>query len=505
MRRSTKLLALSAVMTTAFATLATASCSLGLDESLIGRGPEAGVPEATVDDAQGADVADSAPPPLNPEGGVCEKDDDCKGTEGCVQARCDLPRKACVFNVCRATACNSSECTNAGSPTAACAAAKPYKFRATQFPVAAPAVGCGGVLARCFTAVYPFVFIGTQTGVLAYRASDPQDPAPDAVPVTGLAFVPVQIIASGSRVYFLGSAQGAGATSRVPLAWADVPPDPFAPTIRVTSVLATLNRPVGDPLVLFPRANDTALLVDLAAAASFASVPIEPPLVEPYTLTSTSVTFTAGSSPVGVSGTRLVFHQINPAGAAQFGFVSNAGSATPMTVADVAIPTATPASGPSTFAQSADGALLWEHIFLTAPPGTPVPPGSNIKSAKIYFLVDGAAANFDPANGFEVEQFGGAPLGTNSVGPIALLDSRTAMVLTAIPANPAQTNVQFVKRGPPVEYVKNADMSPRRSPLAVPVGLLAAAGSNGLGYVLAVDPTPPNPLSVTVYDAACVP
>lgn len=476
--------------------LLVASCSLGLDESLIGREQDASAAETSLTDTALPDARDAAPPPINPEGGVCEKDEDCKGTAGCVTARCDLPRKACVFHVCRQTACNSSACDVAAST---CAAPKPYKYRATQFPVGAP-IGCGGVLGRCFAAVYPFVFVGTGNGVVAFATNDPQNAAPLSIPVTGLGFVPVQIVASGSRVYFLGTAQGVGTTSRVPIAWADVPPDPFAEAIPVTTVLASYNRPAGEPLVLYPRANDTALLVDLAPAASFASVALEPPLAEPLGLTATPVTFTAGSNPVGVSGTRLVLGQITATGAAQFALVSGAGSTTPTTAPDVPIPTATPAAGPMYFAASADGALFWSYVSPTAAPPAP----QTVRAAKAYFLLPDGAGSFDPAAGLDIEVFGAAPPGTNAAGAVAMLDAKTAMVLTAIPANPAQTNVGFVTRMP-LSLVKNADNQPRRAPIALPVTQLAAAGSNGLGYVLAVDPAAPATPTVHVFDPACAP
>ena len=52
---------------------------------------------------------------------------------------------------------------------------------------------------------------------------------------------------------------------------------------------------------------------------------------------------------------------------------------------------------------------------------------------------------------------------------------------------------------------ENADNSPRRSQIPLPVGQLAAAGSNGLGYVLAVDPGAPMAPTVYVFDPGCAP
>jgi hypothetical protein len=496
--------------------LGLASCSLGLDEGLIGKvAPEAAAADVVVADTSVAEGGDGALPPLSPEAGICATDQDCKGATGCLTAKCDVPRKACVFQVCRQPACNSAACD---LPTSKCSTPKAYKYRAAQFPVGAP-IGCGGVanIARCFAAVYPFVFVGTANGVVAFAANDPQNATPASVPITGLGFLPSQIIASGSRVYFLGTAVATGATSRVPLAWADVPPDPFAAKITATTILAFYNRPAGDPLTLFPRGNDTALLVDFnpAAPSLYATAPLEPPLIEPVTLNSSSTAFTAGAVPVGVSGSRLIMEvPVTAAGVLSFGFVNAAGSATPQTLPDVAIATATPAYPPQSFAPSADGAFFWAHSSLTVPPSGPAPV--LVRAAKGYFLVADGAANFDPAAGIDLDVYPPAlpsppaiGAGTPVVGPVAMLDAKTAMVTTAFPANPgAVTNVQFVDRQP-LAIRKNDDLTPRKFQITQPITQLAAAGSNGLGYVLAYDAAPALPpastLSVYVFDPGCAP
>ena len=480
------------------ATFGLASCSLGLDESLIGRANDTGNGDASPPDSSLGEGGDGALPPLNPEAGICAKDEDCKGSEGCLVAKCDVPRKACVFQVCRQPACNSAACEVAAGK---CAAPKPYKYRAAQFPVGA-GIGCGGALGRCFAAVYPFVFVGTSNGVVAFAANDPQSATPTAVPLAGLGFVPTQIVASGSRVYFLGTPIGTGAASRLPLAYADVPPNPFAAKILVTTVLATYSRPATDPVVLFPRGNDTALLVDLNVATAYASSPVEPPLLEPAVFGSQGITFTAGSSPFAVTGSRLVMGQVSAAGLPSFGLIAAAGSATPTTTPDVPIPTAAPASGPLFTSQSADGALFWGLVSLNPPPVAPAV--QTIRAARGYFLVADQAAPIDPASGLDLEVYTSAALGTQTVGPLAMLDSKTVMITTSIPANPAQTNVGFVTRQP-LALLKNADNTPRRFQITLPVSQLAAAGSNGLGYVLAVDPLAPTAPTVYVFDPACAP
>ncbi|MDB4945616.1 MAG: hypothetical protein JWP97_5150 [Labilithrix sp.] len=498
-RAAGRLTLLSAVaIVTALTGAAAASCSLGLDESLIGRGPDGAIADGALVDQAAADAGDGAPPPINPEGGTCTTDADCKGTSGCLTARCDVPRKACVLDVCRPSTCNSATCDQS---SAKCGAAKTYPFRAGQFPVGAP-VGCGGSLARCFAAVYPFVFVGTPNGVLAFAASDPQSTKPLPVPVTGLGFVPAQIVASGSRVFFLGAPTGAGASSRLPIAYVDVPPDPFAVKIPAITVLGTYPRPATDPVILFPRGNDTALGVDYNLASAYASTPVEPPLVEPVVFGSQGVTFTAGSSPQAVSGTRLLMAQINPAQVPIFGLSGGAGTSMPTMAADVPITTNGPTTGPFYFSQSADGAVFWGSVGLNAPPAPPQP--QTIRAARGYFLLADGTAAIDQAAGLDLEVYGAAPLGTATVGPAAMLDGKTAMVTTSIPANTALTNVGFVRRDP-LGLVKNGDGSPRRFQLTLPVSQLAAAGSHGLGYLLALDPGAPADPLVYVFDPACAP
>jgi hypothetical protein len=126
-----------------------------------------------------------------------------------------------------------------------------------------------------------------------------------------------------------------------------------------------------------------------------------------------------------------------------------------------------------------------------------------LRAAKGYFLVADSLATFDPAAGIDLEIYN-APQGTPSVGPVAMLDARTALVTTSFPANPAAaTNVQFVDRQPLA--IRKDGAVPRRFQIPLPVSQLAAAGSNGLGYVLAVDPAAPTAPTVYVFDPACAP
>ncbi len=473
------------------------SCSLGLDASLIDKAnEEAGIDGSTDFEASAEDAGDGARPQPKPEAGICAKDEDCQGTEGCLTAKCDVPRGACVFNVCRPSACNSSEC-NVGAAT--CAVPKTYPYRAAQFPVGA-AIGCGGAFQDCFAVVYPFVFVGTSQGVVVFAAHDPQSATPTAVPLTGLAFLPTKIVASGSRVYFLGAPVVATPAARLPLAYVDVPADPFASKLSAKTVLGFHKHPATDPLALLARGKDTALLVDVNVSTSFASASIEPPLNEPAVLESHGVPFTAGSVPVAVSGSRLIMAQTGPDLVSKFGFVAEAGTATPTATPDVPITTATPSGGPHFFAQSADGAVFWAHGSVPPPP--PTTPVTS--TAKGFFLVPHSTAAFDLTGGIALETYPNLPRGTPMVGPAAMLDAKTAMVTTAVVGTPTESNVRFLTREP-LALVRNGDGQPRRFQLGVSVDRLAAAASNGLGYILAVDPKTPAAPIVHVFDPACAP
>jgi hypothetical protein len=491
------------VVSTAFAILA--SCSLGLDESLIGKADTGAPPDDSPSGDTGPkDGGNDGPPPINPEAGVCTKDEDCKSPgDGCLKPHCDVPRKACVFDVCKPAACQSSACDTVGRTCAQ--PPKTRKYASAQFPVGAP-VGCGSPRA-CFAVVYPYVFVGTPNGVLGFSAADPASTAPTPVSVTGLGFVPTLLVTSGSRVYFLGGAVGTGASSRLQIGYIDVPPDPFRKSIEVQTILATYNRPTSEPgfsLTLYPRANDTALLVDYNPAQSYPSTAIEPPLVEPLSLSSTTIPLTAGTQPLITSGLRLVMQSLTtPSGTGTYELIANAGAAA-TNGGSVPFPPApdagvVPVSPPQTLAVDPQGGVLWMLEYLTQAPNNPAPPGALVKTIRAFFLLADGSANFDFTKGVDVEvyppSFGP---GAGLVGPAAMIDTNSAIIATAEPSNAAQSNVQIVTKQP------TALVAGKKQRLTTnAVGTLGAAASNGYGYILAAESATAS--SVYVFDPACAP
>ncbi len=475
-----------------------AACSLDLDENLINLGPDGGLPDGALPDGALPDGAlPDAPPPV-PDASTCTKDDDCKTTHGCLKGKCDLARKACVYDVCRNAACSSAACTTSSQT---CGAAAPYKYRATSFLVGAQ------VIARA-AAVHPYLFLGTGNGFVAFNMSNPANPNPPQVPVVGLGFIPNQFVTSGSRVYFLGNSVGAN-PSRLPIAWIDVPADPFAAKLTVQSALPLYNRPAGDGPTMLARGGDSALIMKVDQAQNYPTAFVSAPFVEPFTVTTTPLTFTAGTGPVAVSGTRLVMRGINGAtNVFSFGLIQTAGGPNPQNLGDTVMADAGAASSEQ-YAQSADGAVLWvTHALTTIPnPNPPPPTVTVVRAIRAYFLIANEQANVDQSAGIDVETYNPPIVGPGGavIGPSAMLDSKTAMVVHAAKENLNQTAVQFIRRDP-LEVIKEG-AAPKRVVLPIAPGtVVAAAGSNGVGYIVANDVVgPPTNATVYVFDPACPP
>lgn len=472
-----------------------ASCSLGLDEAKIGDGGTANLPGRTNGDASGEQTLDATVPSAVQ---ACAADGDCVAPNACAKGKCDLARKACVFDVCRPAACSASAC-DPGTRT--CGAPASYKFRATQFSLGAAMLGA--VNASSAAAVYPWLFVLLGTGLAAFDVSNPTGSTPRQVPISGLGFIPVQILASGNRIFALGAQSGAG-PSRVPLAYLDVPSDPFVTQMRATTVLATSDRPA-EGITMYPSTGSNVLLVGPGGEPSFPSVIATPPLVEPLSLRTTRLAVAMGTEKLASSGSRLLMQStVNGLGA--FTLVDGAGTAAPQTGAPVTIPDGPVSGAPRLAATSADGA-----IFFAGNVHTGADQAAVTRATRGYFVVPGAAGAIATA-GVDVETYDVpgpqvAVANATTIAGVAMLDGTTAMVATRARENAAQIAVQFV-RSNPLGVVREADaVTPRRALLPFPVGTyVATAGSNGIGYVLANDvPGPPANATAYVFDPACAP
>lgn len=474
-------------------------CSLGLDESLIAIGNDGGgigVDAGVVADAAGEASVDAGPSELS--GSDCTNDDVCKTDRACLVGTCDLTRRRCTYDVCRAGTCSASAC----DPNArTCGAPKTYAFESTKFDVGA-AVSC----LKCVAAIHPWLFVATGTGVVAFNVSDPTNPAPAQVPVVGLEFNPGALVQSGSRVWMTGGMSGDN-PSRRQLAYIDAPADPFATQIVAHTVVAGYDRPV-EPTFLFARGGDSALLVG-PSTANFPATVIDAPLTAPVSLKATPLVAdaTASGVPVASSGHRLLMAGFGGDGSAKFNLIDGAGSATPTSAAVVNLTDASPVSNQRELAQTPDGAIFWAT-------GVHRIDGVNTftRAARGYFLVPSDTGSITAAAGVDIEVYGGDPVGANAAvfGPgasVAMLDANTVMIATQARENAATAVVQFVKREP-LGVVKEADgMKPRRQVLPIPIGtVVGAVADHGFGYLVANDhPTPSASATVYVFDPGCAP
>jgi hypothetical protein len=475
-------------------------CSLGLDESKLYAVADAGVPafDATgLADGPGVGEPDTGIP-SGPDGGACTTDDACTTTHACLHGKCDLGRKTCVYDVCRPSSCTASTCDLAQNVCAP--KTTTYKYKVTQFSIGAP-LACG----RCAAVVHPWLFVNLATGVVAFNVSNPTNASPPQVPVVGLTFVPVRIITSGSRVWMVGAPTGAAQDARLPLAYVDVPTDPFATKLVAQSVLATDNRPAADTMIPYPRAGGGLLLVG-PDTAQFASAVVNAPLVPPVAVNTTPLVVAANTTPAVSSGTRLLMSALT-SGVATFDLVDNAGTGGSTVGPSAVIGDIADVSTSRAFGMSSDGAVFWA---TGAHQGEA--PQTTTRAVRGYFLVPNATGNIDPSLGLDIEVYdaaGGLGISANAgvVGPVAMLDAKTALVSTQARESDAQTAVQFVKLDPKPIVLKEANgLAPRRQLLPVPVGsFVAAVASNGLAYLIANDPPPNGAGTVFVFDPACAP
>lgn len=483
------------------AVAAAASCSLGLDEALIDRPRDAGtivLPDGAVVPNPAGEGGIEGGPGATPDVIPCTGDEQCVTDHPCLKGKCDLARKACAFDVCRPAACSASTCN---AQTRSCAPPAGYKYRAAQF-----SLGTTVLCPRCAVAVHPYLYVLTPIGLAVFNVSNPSSNAPLPVPVIGVGFVPTQITQSGSRVWLTGAPSGPG-PSRVPIAYIDSPADPFVTRIAARSVLATYNRPATEGFTLFPRGLDSALVIG-PAAQQFPSAFLEGTPADPYSLAAVGFPPPPNTAALATTGRRVLLGATTGT-AASFQLVDNVGATNPTIGPAIAIAPTGNVSGVRGVAQSTDGAVFW----ATGIHEGVMPEGARTSRVRGHFLVANETAPIDGASppvDVEVYDVPGLPQGANAgvIGPIALIDARTALIATTARENAAQTVVQIVKREP-LGVVKDGT-TPRRNNIPVAIGAFAAAtASNGIGYLVANDQPAQAGLpalgTVYVYDPACSP
>jgi hypothetical protein len=452
---------------------AASACSLGLDPGKIGG--DSSVPE-------GGDAAfiDASNPQL------CKSDPDCAPINGnkCLTGKCG-DAGHCNYDLCATTAsCTAAVCdTN----TNTCSAPSAYPFHSASFHVSLGNIGCGYpnpkiAIQRCFAAVYPFVFVGTTNGVVAYPVANPTETAPASIPVAGLPFFPNFIVANGQTVYFVGAAVGTGPDYKIPIAALDVLGDPTIGGLTATTVFNTLQ---GIPSVdaVFPDTQGGIYLVRADPTKSFPAARLSVPLKDLDTLSfSPSPGIIAGAGIAAASGSRLVtFRQENGATYAAFFSLESfaaTGQAQNNNEQNV-LSTQGQSYAPSYIAQSPTGGLLWTSASVNVPDGG---PATTVAARLSWVLADQVATNFDATTHVEVQTYNQAGLGADLPGPAAWVDDNTAIVISAVPGAPGSSVVNIATRNgtPSVVPMRSFQLSFQPSQLAV-------ASSNKYGYVLTPD------------------
>jgi hypothetical protein len=481
----------------ASAPLVAFGCSLGLDASLIGADGGALVDGSTppVDGVAPDALIDGAPP--KPDPGACAQDSDCKSTSACVKAaHCDPDSKLCVYDVCTSQACQASSCDTQGTT---CSVPAAYNFHATSFKVVLGGVGCGSP-SRCFAAAYPFVFVGTTNGVIAYQVGDPTNSAPPPVPVTGLPFLPQHIVANGRRVYFIGNVVGSGPSYHLAIAWLDVPGNPFITAFAAKTSFVTYPRDVvsnafaGTAGGLFLEYGD--------AAKAFPSVLLSAPIVDSSSIALFPTPGIAtNASIVAASGSRFITYRwdgSNTGYNALFSFENGAGTANAQNGGEQQATAMGEVYPQGFFATGAGGSVLWSAPQVIVPDGG---PATTISARMTWLVADAKATTFDESAHVDVEPYSNPNngYGISAAGPMAVMDPKTALVLAASKDNLQQTSVQVASRAltPP------ALLAGRRYVLPVDVYHSAAAASGGFGYVLVQDDQLNQSATVHVFAPAC--
>jgi hypothetical protein len=475
-------------------------CSLGLDQSLIDAGPPVDGSLPTGDDGPAPPPFDAghdgvAPPPGD-AAAACAKDTDCTSSNACRTGSCKNGH--CVFDVCPTAACKGSSCEMSSST---CSAPVTYGFHAGAVGVSLGPVGCGGNAQACLAAAYPFVFVGTTNGVVAYAMNDPSNPTPPSPTITGLPFIPSMLVANGPRVYFVGSltggAPGGGPPYRLALAWVDVPADPLTSTLAATSVLDVYSEPALNGALAGPGAG--LFLLDDDAQHFFPMALATAPLKDGATLAfNPSPGVPVGASPVVASGSRVLLARwSSDTTGVQTWFSLETGAAT-LNAQNSGTETSTlaamgPTANQGAFAQGADGSVVWNAASAELDDA-----GTTIRAARVAWLVaSGTTTTIDATTNLDVETYA-PPLawGTPVAGPVAWVDANTALVTAAAAGTTAQTSVQVAVRTPMPQLALG-----RRYVVPVGVTQVGAASSNGYGYVLAADQ--PSSCTLHAFAPAC--
>lgn len=263
----------------AVATAAIAACFVDLDPPLGAVEPDVEAGPIVPDDVIApppADVAVEAA--VKPE---CTVETDCKPEDApgtaCLKPSCIAGK--CEYAVCGATgaSCSIKTCNRVANACNATATAIPFSAGTFNIDLSLPIdFACNVTTSsptRCFAAVYPYLFVAERgsdpnANAYAFDVSDPTNPNPVGIKISGIDFPSQSVVASGRRVYFVD----ANSTNKI--GWVDVPSNPYVTTMSATTVAATYLP--SRPTIAFPASSGGLYLVATTTAARFDPVAFDP-------------------------------------------------------------------------------------------------------------------------------------------------------------------------------------------------------------------------------------
>jgi hypothetical protein len=438
----------------------------------------------------------TVPVPGDPDGGAapsgdgvtCTVDGDCAGLAlagSCVSsATCDPVWHVCMFDVCEPGACQIGSCDLLQKT---CSAPTSYGFAVSVFHIASGVGGWGP--ANAVAAAYPFLFVLTTNGVVAYDVANPTGTVPSAVTVHGAPFIPVALVASGRRVYLVGDVEGAGPTFRQAIAWIDVPGNPFVTSLSATTAWIGTTQPTLANAVWNGAAG--LALTYAATADPTSSLPAAPD--DSTTLVPSPIASLApGAAIVASSGTDLVAYRYGSSARHPFfSLVSGVSQSTGLATAEQNVGAYGPVDDQAAFATGTDSTVLWSSALLHVVDGGV----SGIASTRLTWLslADGGADAGPFSTGIhgDLETYPASTTGT-VVGPIAYVDGDTAVALAASGQDLGSTSVQVFSRS------ANAIAIGQRAVIPATPDSVGVAASHGFAYVLVQD----TDASSTVYVVA---
>ena len=464
--------------------LAAASCSLGLDESLIGATDAAPppTPTGTVAPTDGAPF-DALPAATDggDGGDSCRSDVECRGS-GCLVGKCDLSVGRCTYEICpQANPCRAARCntaTNTCDP--------PMELPLHEDVPLLEQLNVSGQF-RVVAMVPPYLFLNTPSGVAAYLYREPGFPK-TAKAIAGAPFIPAFLFASGRRLYMVGTPLGS-VTRRVPIAWLDVPLNPSA-ELRAESGFTPF---AGSSLnFVFPFAGDKALFAQQSPSPGFAVG--EPPFTAPIGLSPTPTTQTYATF-IG-SGERVVaIRNFFSTAAPAMSLVTGLGTTAPTFGAEQALapgPQFTFQGGAQLATSSKGTTVMSWPLYNTVAPYT----GAVSQVRFAWILDDDKDTTFSASELTDVTSFPppGSPFYGNLAGPMAFADDRTVFATFGAQASPtARVAAGFFVRGGSdagadagTNALTDFAMSPQQIyGVAAAPGVGAVVGTNGtvLHYV----------------------